>query len=929
MIARVLALGRSFKKLVSYLKTGKDGRQLQRDRVEWVEFRNLPTRNPDTAACMMAATASESVSGTQTAVYHFSISCDPGDPVDGGTLRRVADRTIRDLGLEEHQVLIFAHKDRSHPHLHFVVNRVHPERGTLWRTWRDYYRLERSLRAQEQELGLQIVPGWNSVVVRDADGTLRVPAEHETGLQRVYPAPNPRRGDAEFLRDVRARAAHLLEQARHWAELERGLAEHGLSLRVKGGGFTLTDGTREVKASEVGRGCSRYHLEKRLGSYPDYRARIAVAQLPPAPRAPVVQPEVAPPRESAAVEAQTPARPEPPAPPLPPTTQVPPRVEGRVRERRKPQFGDAGHGIIELFGGPSTPEVERPAPAVERAPAPQSQRKERTFLREVKERAGPVLERAGTWAELERGLADHGLSLREKGGGFVVTGGEQEVKASEVGRAFSRFHLEKRLGQYPSSRAQGSEKEVQTAPPAPAAEPDPAARQAEQLALPLPAPTVQEGAATRARPSQRFTLYDDGTVFGVRDRDGQVFFADSRERAVAEVERANAIAALYPDVISMRHLREVDGAWRDARGLPHLPEPEGRRIVVPAPEGFGDGSPPLPPVARVQREEPGPAAAPPESVPAPPTRAPAARPTSEPAVQTEPSRPAEPIRTPARVPDPPVAVRKRTVPRSDREGAPAQPAAPAPREPALPRGPIARDARAPELAPELEAYLRVLTEAAEALDLLDLRQKAGEEFYIAADELAWLPERRKRADAAVEGYRSELREVYADPAAAEKAIAEHRKQHGTDATAGAIELSPERFGALQPDPDQGMISRLWRRDTHRARSHARVLVHHFRHAHDQLAARPTAQDEERVRARNSAAQRASDELDAKLRRLPHQLRRVRARCGSRGERGCAAQRTVDGGGVAAGAAPRIGRGIPDPHVSAGARARTPASSTRT
>jgi hypothetical protein len=173
------------------------------------------------------------------------------------------------------------------------------------------------------------------------------------------------------------------------------------------------------------------------------------------------------------------------------------------------------------------------------------------------------------------------------------------------------------------------------------------------------------------------------------------------------------------------------------------------------------------------------------------------------------------------------------------------------------------------LPPEIDANLRVLTEAAEALDLLDQRQKAGEEFHAAADELAWLPERRKRADAAVEGYRSELREVYADPATAEKAIAEHQKQHGTDATADAIEQSPERFGALRPDPHQGMISRLWRRDTHWARSQARVLVHHFRHAHDRLAARPTAQDEERVRSRNSAAQRACDELDARLRRLPH------------------------------------------------------------
>lgn len=854
MIGRVYPLGKGFKGLVSYLETGKDGRQKPRDRVEWVEFRNLPTRNLRTAACMMAATASASVSGTKTVVYHFSVSCDPGDPIDPGTLRRVAARIIRDLGLEEHEVLVFAHKDKAHPHLHFVVNRVHPERRTLWRPWRDYPRIERSLRAQEQELGLQIVPGWNSVVVRDVDGGLRVPAEHETGLQRIYPPSNPRRGDAEFLREVTARAAPVLEQARSWAELERGLAEQGLSLRVKGGGFTLTDGSRQVKASEVGRECSRYHLEKRLGAYPDYRARMAVAQIAPAPRAPVVQPRVAPPREAATVEAQTPPRQESPGLAFPPTTQVPPRVEGRVPERRKPQFGDAGHGIIELFGGPPPPEVERPAPAVERTPTPQPQRKERTFLREVQERAGRVLERAGTWAELERGLADHGLSLREKGGGFVVTDGEQEVKASEVGRAFSRFHLEKRLGQYPSSRAPGAVEEVQPAPPAPAVEPDPAGRQVEQLALPLPPPAVQEGAGTPARPTQRFTLYDDGTAFGVQDRDGQVFFAETCERAVAEVERANAIAALYPDVISVRHLCEMDGAWRDARGLPRLPEPEGRRIVVPAPEGYEDGSPPLLPVARVQREEPTPAAAPPEPATAPPAeRAPAPTPISEPPVQPEPSRPAEPsIRTRARGPEPPVPVRRRAVPRTDRD-----------------HGPLARGAGVSELPPEIDAYLRVLTEAAEALDLLDQRQKAGEEFHAAADELAWLPERRKRADAAVEGYRSELREVYADPAAAEKAIAAHRKQHGTDATAGAIELSPERFGALRPDPDQGMISRLWRRDTHRARRDARLLVHHFRHAYDQLAARPTAQDEERVRARKSAAQRARDELDAKLRRLPN------------------------------------------------------------
>lgn len=65
----------------------------------------------------------------------------------------------------------------------------------------------------------------------------------------------------------------------------------------------------------------------------------------------------------------------------------------------------------------------------------------------------------------------------------------------------------------------------------------------------------------------------------------QVFFSETRERAVAEVERANEIVARYPTTISMRHLREMDAAWRAARGLPLLPEPEGRRVIIPAPPG--------------------------------------------------------------------------------------------------------------------------------------------------------------------------------------------------------------------------------------------------------------------------------------------------------------------------------------------------------
>lgn len=407
MIAAIHPLSRSFKVPIKYVEVGRDGRQ---NRVAWAETYNLPTRDLELAACFMGATANGSVSGTRTPVYFFSVSFDIDDPVDEAMMGRVARRTLRDMGLEEHEAVVVAHKDRSHPHLHFIVNRVHPTRFVLWRKWWDYGRMERSLRAQEVELGLRIVPGRHAPV----PSLNRAREGHTVGWQPeaqwIKPLPSPKRGDPGFLQDVTERTAPILAQARSWAELERGLADQGLALTVKGGGFRITDGKHQVKASEVGRAFSRYHLEKRLGGYPDYRARMAVADIGPVRRSERIV--VAPPP---------------------------------VRPKRIPQFGDAGYGINELFGPGLTRGAERPGVGVEPEMAPTPVRGSARFLKQVRAQAGPVLEHANTWEELERGLARHGLTLRAKGGGFVLTDGTQEVKASDVGRAFSGSHLKKRL----------------------------------------------------------------------------------------------------------------------------------------------------------------------------------------------------------------------------------------------------------------------------------------------------------------------------------------------------------------------------------------------------------------------------------------------------------------------------------------------------
>lgn len=54
------------------------------------------------------------------------------------TLFRSRERTegvIAALRLQEHRALIVSHGDQDHPHMHLLINRVHPETGLVWNRW--------------------------------------------------------------------------------------------------------------------------------------------------------------------------------------------------------------------------------------------------------------------------------------------------------------------------------------------------------------------------------------------------------------------------------------------------------------------------------------------------------------------------------------------------------------------------------------------------------------------------------------------------------------------------------------------------------------------------------------------------------------------------------------------------------------------------
>jgi hypothetical protein len=273
---------------------------LEEGRIGWASARNLPTDDPELAATLMRATAAQNVR-VEKPVYHLALAFDPDDPVDRATMERVADRVLARLGLEEHQALIVAHRDREHPHLHILVNRVHPETGKVWDRWQDMPTIQQVLREEERALGLREVPGHlhareggrnNELAslgeqparalgdgeravergagqdLRSPGGAVRAPGERDDGapLSGVRDADKGRRPGNPTLVERARMALPALRDAGSWEQVDRALGDAGLRLERRGSGLVVTDGERYAKASSIGPDLTLRRLEARLGA---------------------------------------------------------------------------------------------------------------------------------------------------------------------------------------------------------------------------------------------------------------------------------------------------------------------------------------------------------------------------------------------------------------------------------------------------------------------------------------------------------------------------------------------------------------------------------------------------------------------------------------------------------------------------------------
>jgi hypothetical protein len=73
---------------------------------------------------------------------------------------------------------------------------------------------------------------------------------------------------------------------------------------------------------------------------------------------------------------------------------------------------------------------------------------EKSCERIAQERAAPILRDAGSWAQVHEGLAQVNMRYERKGSGAILWVGDQPLKASCIGREFSRSRMEERLGEF-------------------------------------------------------------------------------------------------------------------------------------------------------------------------------------------------------------------------------------------------------------------------------------------------------------------------------------------------------------------------------------------------------------------------------------------------------------------------------------------------
>ncbi|SEN80044.1 Relaxase/Mobilisation nuclease domain-containing protein [Roseovarius tolerans] len=163
MIPRVGPGGASFQGAGLYYLHDKDA--LTSERVAFTHTLNTHTDSPDRSLKVMAWTAMHQSEMKQAAgvkatgrklekpVYTYSLAWAQDETPTREEMVTAAQGSLKALGMEDQQAVLVAHKDTQHPHIHVILNRVHPENGKAASTSKDHLKLSKWAEGYERGQG--------------------------------------------------------------------------------------------------------------------------------------------------------------------------------------------------------------------------------------------------------------------------------------------------------------------------------------------------------------------------------------------------------------------------------------------------------------------------------------------------------------------------------------------------------------------------------------------------------------------------------------------------------------------------------------------------------------------------------------------------------------------------------------------------------
>jgi hypothetical protein len=249
MIPNIAANGSSFRGAGAYYLHDKaadpgmarEAKPTTAERVGRVETRNLANddikaaldemwRTADDAAHLKAAAGHKAGRPLAKPVKTVSLAWHPDERPTTEEKFAAADAFLAHMGWSAHQAILIEHTDTKHPHIHLIVNRVHPESGLTLDDGLERRRSQAWAHAYEKERGhiwcVERAEKLERDPTRQAEG---VPHEAIAGAreaQATYEAANARLAE----HDRRSERAVLSE--RHKAERDAFFADNKAYVRA-------------------------------------------------------------------------------------------------------------------------------------------------------------------------------------------------------------------------------------------------------------------------------------------------------------------------------------------------------------------------------------------------------------------------------------------------------------------------------------------------------------------------------------------------------------------------------------------------------------------------------------------------------------------------------------------------------------------------